>query len=55
MKENGISLGKNYNKTTQTHVVFTERADGVLALIHLFSHHPADRHQTLRDVATGFH
>lgn len=45
--------------TVQTHeqrrVSFTQSADGVLALLHLLSHHPADRHQTLCDVATGFH
>lgn len=30
-------------------------ADGVLTLLHLFGHHPADRHQTLCDVAVGFY
>lgn len=36
-------------------VVFTQHADGVLALLHLFGHHPADGHKTLCDVAAGFH
>lgn len=33
----------------------TQNTDAVLALLHLFSHHPADRHETLCDVAAGFH
>lgn len=35
-------------------VFFTQCADGVLTLLHLFSHQPADGHQTLCDVAAGF-
>ena len=34
---------------------FTQCADGVLALLHLLRHQPADGHQTLRDAAAVFH
>lgn len=34
---------------------FTQSADSVLALLHLFRHHPAHRHQTLCDGAAGFY
>lgn len=33
---------------------FTQNADAVLTLLNLFSHHPADWHKTLCDVAAGF-
>lgn len=35
-------------------VFFTQCADGVLTLLYLFSHQPADGHQTLCDVTAGF-
>lgn len=36
-------------------VIFTQWSNGVLALHHLLRHHSADGHQTLCDVARGFH
>lgn len=58
-RNNQDSHRETTHKRTQTHgkkeFLFTQRADGILALIHLLGHHPADGHQTLRDAAAGFH